>query len=53
MDTTFEKCKNTTDEWYTPKEIIDAFMAITIQISACGGKQLMKKQDVPTTITQH
>lgn len=24
MDTTFEKCKNTTDEWYTPKEIIDA-----------------------------
>lgn len=24
MDTTFEKCKNTTDEWYTPKEILDA-----------------------------
>ena len=24
MNTTFEKSANTTDEWYTPKEIIDA-----------------------------
>lgn len=24
MNTTFEKSVNTTDEWYTPKEIIDA-----------------------------
>lgn len=24
MDTTFERVKDTTDEWYTPKEIIDA-----------------------------
>ena len=24
MNTTFEKSANSTDEWYTPKEIIDA-----------------------------
>lgn len=24
MDTTFEKAKNSSDEWYTPKEILDA-----------------------------
>lgn len=24
MNTSFEKSKNSTDEWYTPKEIIDA-----------------------------
>lgn len=24
MNTTFEKTINTTDEWYTPKEIIDS-----------------------------
>ncbi len=24
MNTTFERCETTTDEWYTPKEIIDA-----------------------------
>lgn len=24
MNTTFERTKNSTDEWYTPKEIIDA-----------------------------
>lgn len=24
MNTTFEKSSNSTDEWYTPKEIIDA-----------------------------
>jgi phage N-6-adenine-methyltransferase len=24
MNTTFERCANTTDEWYTPREIIDA-----------------------------
>lgn len=24
MNTTFERAENTTDEWYTPKEIIDA-----------------------------
>lgn len=24
MDTTFEKSKNSTDEWYTPKHIVDA-----------------------------
>lgn len=24
MNTTFERTENTTDEWYTPKEIIDA-----------------------------
>ena len=30
-----------------------AFMAITIPISAYGGKLLMKKQGVPTIIVQH
>lgn len=24
MNTTFERSSNSTDEWYTPKEIIDA-----------------------------
>ena len=24
MNTSFEKAKSTTDEWYTPREIIDA-----------------------------
>lgn len=24
MNTSFEKSKNSTDEWHTPKEIIDA-----------------------------
>ena len=27
MNTSFERSANTTDEWYTPKEIVDAYRA--------------------------
>jgi len=37
MDTSFQKTKNTTDEWYTPKEIIDALG--TFDLDPCAPQQ--------------
>lgn len=45
MNTTFEKSANTTDEWYTPKEIIDALGKFDLDPCAPVkplGKQLHK-----------
>ena len=44
MNTTFEKSANSTDEWYTPKEIIDALGEFDLDPCAPGAPPPIKKQ---------
>lgn len=50
MNTNFEKSANTTDEWYTPKEIIDALGKFDLDPCA-PVKPLWKRQKLCTTKT--
>ena len=50
MNTTFEKSANTTDEWYTPKEIIDALGKFDLDPCA-PVKPFCKRQKPCTTKT--
>lgn len=47
MNTTFEKSANTTDEWYTPKEIIDALGKF--DLDPCAPLNRFGKRQKPCT----
>lgn len=49
MNTTFEKSANSTDEWYTPKEIIDALGEFDLDPCAPQYPPYIKQQVSCTT----
>ena len=49
MNTTFERSANSTDEWYTPKEIIDALGEFDLDPCAPVSPPYIKRQVSCTT----
>ena len=49
MNTTFERSANSTDEWYTPKEIIDALGEFDLDPCAPVAPPPIKRQMSCTT----
>lgn len=51
MNTTFEKSANSTDEWYTPKEIIDALGEFDLDPCAPVSPPIKQQASCTTKIT--
>ena len=51
MNTTFEKSANSTDEWYTPKEIIDALGEFDLDPCAPVAPPIKRQMSCTTKMT--
>lgn len=51
MNTTFEKSANSTDEWYTPKEIIDALGEFDLDPCASVAPSIKQQVSCTTKMT--